>query len=259
MKVIIGDRELIYRIIHATFASIKKKPIVAELGVLNGKNAERLYEILSPAQLFLIDSWSASIVDEYVRNNSHRAWTGGVEKYASYFGGALTEQSTFDNLYKRVFETFEKYDNVEIIRSDTTNAVQILKDKLTGSKGLDLVYVDASHQYEAVFDDLWGYQAILNPDGLLQLNDCCHSVEGMKQNLGVLEAAVKFCKATDFMPVLVTNTDFTDVLLVRQTSSILSVINQVISNNDITFVEIPHQLLGALHVRYGARQNLSFV
>lgn len=259
MKAIIGDRELLYKTIHAEFASVNKKPIVAELWVLDGKNAQRLYEILSPDQLFLIDSCSASIVDKYVRSYSHRSWTESVDKYAYYFCGPLTEQSTFDILYKEVFETFEKYDNVEIIRSDTKNAIQILKNKLTRSKGLDLVYVDASHQYEAVFDDLWSYHALLNPDRLLQLNDSCHSVEGMKQNLGVLEVAVKFCKATEFIPVLLTNTDFTDVLLVRRTSSILNVMNQVILNNDIAYVEMPHQLLGALHVEYGARLNLSSI
>jgi hypothetical protein len=259
VKVLFGNRDLIYKIIHATFASVNKRPFVAELGVLDGKNAKKLYEILSPSQLFLIDSWSAIIIDEYVRNNSHRAWVEGVEKSATYYGGALTEQSTFDNLYKKVFETFGKYENVEIIRADTVSAAPILKDKLTEARGLDLVYVDASHQYEAVFDDLWNYQALLGPDGLLQLNDCCHSVEGMKQNLGVLEAAVKFCKAAEFMPVLVTNTDFTDVLLVRKTSPILNIIEQVVLSNDISYVEIPHQLLGALHVKYGKKQNLSFV
>lgn len=257
MKVLIGTRELIYRVMGASFTSIGVRPRVAEVGVLKGGNAQVMEELLSPSTLHLIDSWSKDPIQEYVNNNSHRAWTENISAFANYYGGPLDEQSTFDNLYQEVTRKFSDKPHVTIIRASSLEAVKILK-KYPTPPLFDLLYLDASHQYETVLDDLLLYQEFVPPDGVIQMNDCCHSKDGLKQNLGVLEATVKFLKMSDFVAVLTTNTDYTDVLLARRDSKLVGVIDAVVNSNDITYVEVPPQLLGALTIRSGRRINPSF-
>jgi hypothetical protein len=257
MKVLIGNRELIYKVMAACFATVGVKPRVAEVGVLKGGNAQVMDTLLQPATLHLIDAWSKEPLQEYVKNNAHRAWTENISAFADYFGGPLDEQATFDSLYHEVVQKFADKPYVEIVRASSLDAAKILRERPQPPR-FDLLYLDASHQYETVLDDLLLYHEFVSEDGVIQMNDCCHSKDGIKQNLGVLEATVKFMKMSDFVSVLTTNTDYTDVLLVRRGSKMLGVIDNVVNANDITYVEVPPQLLGALTIRSGKRVNPSF-
>jgi hypothetical protein len=257
MKVLNSNRVLIYQILDACFKACKVKPTIAEVGVLKGENAEVIDKIFSPESLYLIDAWSPEGFSDYNKNNAHRHWVADINEYAYYFGGSLSDQSTFDNLYQGVIERFETKDHVKIMRCSSFDAHRYLSDNITSA--FHLIYIDASHQYETVLDDLMFYKDFLSHDGVLQLNDCCHSELGIKQNLGVLEAVVKFTKMTDYVPVAITNTDWSDVILVRKDSQLIPLIDQIINQSDISYVEIPPQLLGALKVRNGVKQNLSFI
>jgi len=257
MKAVFGNRSLIYKILSACFASQAKAPEIIEVGVFNGKNAKNLYDELKPSKMVLVDSWSSAVaVDDYRFTNRHRPWVQDPIEFSTYFGGAIDDQSTFDRLYESTRTLFSMNANVEIIRSNSSVAAEILKS--TGSN-FDLIYVDANHQFEQVFDDLVLYSQVLNQDGFLQLNDCCHSGEGIRQNLGVLEATVKFCKMFEFRPILLTNTDWTDVVLARKNSSNIEIVENVVANSAVSYIELPDQLLGALTVKYGKVNNLSFV
>ena len=147
---------------------------------------------------------------------------------------------------------------MKIIRSDTEAAAIYLNE--TEQNNFNLIYVDANHQYEKVFDDLYNYQKFLASDyGCFQLNDCCHSDEGVKHNLSVLEASLRFWKIFDFIPLLITNTDFTDVLFAKRGSPIIGLVDTIVSTSDISYVEIPDQLFGSMKIKYGSGKiNLSF-
>ncbi|WP_286744480.1 hypothetical protein [Aquabacterium sp. UBA2148] len=162
-----------------------------------------------------------------------------------------------DRLHAKAVERFQHKPHASVIKSPTLPAREHL-GALLGDRKLDYIYVDASHQYESVLDDLMFYDSLLGLDGMLQLNDCCHSPAGVRQNLGVLEATLTFMKMADFMPVMITNTDWSDILLVRRKSGIDQVLDKIVEINDVTYVEVPSQLLGALHVKQGKRTNLSF-
>jgi predicted O-methyltransferase YrrM len=257
MKILQGNRVLIYQIADAAFKTSNISPSIIELGVLDGANAEVINQILSPKELVLIDGWSTDSFKDYETNNDHRSWVNDMTEYSGYFQGSPKEQSTFDQLYKKTIDRFEGKQNVRVIKGSSRSAMQALA-KLRPEK-FDLIYVDAGHQYETVLDDLMDYSELLKDDGFFQMNDCCHSPDGLKLNLGVLEATIKFCKIKDFVPVLVCNTDWTDVLLVKKNSRMIDVVDQIVMNNALAFVEIPHQLLGALTVRYGKTRNLSFI
>ena len=257
MKVLFAGREAIYGILRSSFETLGVQPRIAELGVLDGTNAARLRELIAPSAMFLVDAWSKDAFVDYRKANAHRSWVDDLDRYAEYFGGSLDDQATFDRLHDAVVARFSGLGDVKIIRSSTAGARDPLLRSLNGDR-LDLVYVDASHQYETVLDDLLMYGELVSADGALQLNDCCHSAAGVRQNLGVLEAAVKFCKMSDFVPALLTNTDWTDLLLVRRQSNLRRAIDEIVARSDLAFVEIPNQLLGAATVRYGKRANLSF-
>jgi hypothetical protein len=257
MKVIFGDRSLIYQVVSASFKSLGFRPTIAELGVLRGDNAMNLKKILDPSHMFLIDAWSSSAFEHYISTNGSRYWVDNVSAFDQYYHGSVLDPLTFDRIYSLALGKFEADHSVTIYRASTEVAFNEINSTNPNTK-LDFVYVDANHEFEKVLDDLMLYSQLLSHDGLIQLNDCCHSPAGIRQNLGVLEAVVKFCKIKQFSPILMTNSDWTDVLLVPERSRHTDIVDQIINTNDISYVEIPPQLIGASTVRYGKRANLSF-
>jgi hypothetical protein len=260
MKVVIADRQLIFHVLNACFVNLQISPRIAELGVLKGDNAAAMDQILRPSALFLVDAWSAAEMKKYIERSKGKEWVTVSQSplVEGYYGGSVLEDATFDRLFKVASERFGGKPHVKIIRSNTREGFDRLREA-GGGRALDMIYVDANHEYEEVFLELMTYQKLLGPDGVIQLNDCCHSLEGLAQNFGVLEAVVKFCKFTDFYPAVLTNTDWSDVLLLRRGSRLVPVIDQVFATNDITYIGVPEQLLGAVRVNSGARKNLSFV
>ena len=249
MKVLIGGRHLVYQILSLCFAKLQVRPKIAELGVLKGDNAAAIDEALRPSALLLVDAWSAKAAQSFAQRNHDKTW---VEQY---YGGPLLEQETYDKLFQAVSDRFSGKAHVSIIRSNSRDALPALRQH----GKFDMVYVDADHEYEQVFSDLVTYQELVGPHGVIQLNDCCHSALGVSINLGVLEAVVKFCKVSDFCPAILTNTDFSDLLLVRRNSRIASLVHEEVNAHELLYVEIPEQLLGAARVINGKSTNLSFV
>lgn len=259
MKIIEANRPVIYSILARIFGNLSVRPVIAEVGVLSGNNAQVMYEALKPEKMFLVDAWSAEVCfTEYQLINGHRQWVDHPSKYASYFGGPVEEQSTFDAIFEEAKSKFQDKTNVELIKSSSLEGYLELKKK--DEKNFHLVYVDANHHYEKVLDDLMFYSELLHPElGCIQLNDCCHSEAGVKQNLGVLEAANKFCKMAGFVPVLAINRNFTDVLLAPRNSPMVNNINLVVESNDIVFIEVPNELFANMSVKVGKRPNISFM
>lgn len=258
MKVCQLDRNRLYQVLHAVFESVNIKPAIAELGVLRGENAMNMFLALSPAKMVLIDSWNRSVNDAYSPFGTLPPWIDPVEEYSSYVGGPVQDQATWDALYEECMRKFEAFPNVSIIRSETIDAIKKI-GPATGVDQFDLIYIDANHQYEYILRDLLYYQDLVAPDGFIMLNDCCFSHSGIRQNLGVLEALGSFTKRTSFIPVALTNTDWSDVILVRKGNLMERVLDQVITHADIGYVEIPPQLVTAGRIIYGhQRTNISF-
>lgn len=259
MKIIDQDRSAFFEILTKIYQANGIAPKIAEVGVLKGKNAINMYNSLNPKQMFLIDSWSAKKVVESSAAVQHRSWSAKyLSDYEWYYGGPLDEQKTYDDIYKEAQSRFSGKDNVEFVRADSLDGFEFLKRN--HHTDFDFIYIDANHHYEYILDDLMFYKELLKEDvGCFQLNDCCHSKQGVLQNLGVLEAANKFCKINDFIPVIAVNRDFTDVILAPRNSSIASAINQTVEGNDLSYVEVPNELFPNLSVKVGARPSISFI
>jgi len=257
MMVIEANRNDLFSILAPIFSHNKIKPKAAEVGVLRGKNAKDILAKLEPSHLFLIDSWSVESSHKFQNLNSHRDWVSDLDKFEFYYGGALDRQETYDAIYAEALREFDGNANVTIIRKTSLGGFRHLLEQ--GETEFDFIYVDASHDYESALDDLMCYSQLLKKDfGIFQLNDCCHSVAGVQQNLGVLEAANKFCKIKNFVPVVAVNRDFTDVILAPKRSPLVTAIKHLIEQNNIISVEVPDELFANMTVKSGARPSISF-
>ncbi len=187
------------------------------------------------------------------------SWIASPAVLDAFYGGSIAEQDTFDRIYDQCSARFESCDNVEIIRADTIEVLNRFKGE-NGDEKFNIVYVDANHRYEHVLRELLCWHEHVAIDGALVLNDCCHSDGGIKMNFGVLPALTEFIKRTDFIPVMLTNTDWSDVVLVRKDCMLDRLLDEIVRNSDIAFVDIPHQLIGSGRIVQGSQRcNVSFV
>lgn len=228
---------------------------VAELGVHAGGNAAFLNEHFKPKQLELIDAWDAGLMKQsYCPFEKLPEGVGGLENFAHYFDGDPREQSTMDALHEQVVQRFDGMDHVNIVRQDTHSAAERYEDNY-----FDLIYVDASHQYEYVLNDLKIWEKKLSPTGYMILNDCISSPDGRYQNLGVLEAVTAFLKAYDYFPLALTMTGWSDLILTRQSNPDFGdVLYSLVKSKQV--LEVPQSLLYSFQAKKLADgiQYLSF-
>lgn len=259
MFVVNLNRTHLYKIVSMVFRS-RNEPVkmAAEIGVLRGDNATEIYETLLPEQFWLVDAWSTTSAAEYASQNKHRWWVDDPSAHANYYGGKLDDPKTFEDLYSQVKRRFTEVPGVRILRCNSLEGAQKIKLECK-DKQLSYLYIDANHSFEAAFDDLMVYSELLEPEGVIQMNDVAHSQASVKQNCGVLEATVKFIKCGNFVPLILTNQDMADCLLVRKDSNILHQISSIVRSSDIKYVEVPHSMLGGARIyKYGKVENVSF-
>jgi len=247
MKVCMTSREGLYRILGAAFKELGTRPNVAELGVHSGQNARALFDALAPSRLLLVDRWAASDIKDYTPFPTVPTYIRPLESenFTRYFGGDVRDQRTHDALLAKCRSRFSDGESVEILRAATDEAFEVLKGS---GERFDVVYIDANHQYEWVLRDLMLYSELVGPDGVIALNDCCSSIVGMEQNLGVLEAVGQFIKRSDFVPIALTSTHWSDLILVRRHSRLVSDLHDEIVAAGIAFVEVPASMLAGAFV-----------
>lgn len=261
MKICTIDRTALYRFVHEAFTQLDMIPQAAEIGVLRGDNASEIYGSLKPSKIWLIDKWAA--VERFHHPFEERPfYIEPEETHDGYFGGPMQNQETFDRIFEAASARFAGIPEIEILRQDSMGAFHSLQKRLTALPRplLDFIYIDADHEYEYVLRDLMYWCGLLSENGVLQLNDACFSKFGAAQNLGVLPAVTEFLKRMPFTPVLLTNTDWSDLVLARKNSRMLATLDQIVEDSTTRYVEVPPQLLPAMKVVYGKqRVNISFV
>jgi hypothetical protein len=259
MKVCILDRGAFFGILGTIFRSAEIQPEIAELGVLRGENAMKMYQAMAPKHMVLIDSWNAKSLREYSPFPELPPWIWPMNKFDFYFGGPIGEQQTWDKLYEQCKVRFAKTSNVTFINQDTVEAIKNIT-ALSGVEKFDVIYIDSNHQYEYVLRDLMLYNSMVKPDGVFLLKNCCHSVDSLKQNVGTLEAVCNFVKRTDFVPVALTHQDWTEVMLARRGSFMEQAVDRLLSHSNVSYVEVPPQLLPAMKiVDCFEKKNISFI
>jgi len=135
----------------------RRSIIGAEIGVLNGVNAENILKNLSVTKLYLIDPYK--LYQEFSRHNDKDM--NEVE---------VTAHKRLDRFAHRTVW----------IKKTSDEAVEDIKEKL------DFIYIDGNHAYEFVKKDMENYYSLLKEGGILAGHDIAYK--------GVMTAFTEFAK-----------------------------------------------------------------
>ena len=158
----------------------------------SGANAFRLFEILSPQKMYLIDPWRIFSWDWVQKNNDFTDEL--IELYKEVLkswdpdGDSNNPDKTFEYLYQKIIEYFRPHEHVQIIRGFSQDVVDQIPDH-----SIDILYVDGNHTEIEVFKDLATYNIKISSDGIIMGNDFLRSNSPTLQHCGVIEGVLKFC------------------------------------------------------------------
>jgi hypothetical protein len=140
---------------------------------------------------------------------------------------------------------------VKIVRANSIEGIQQLPDA-----HLDVIYIDANHQYEYVLRDLMEARKKLKAGGIMQMNDFYEGPGGAEQNLGVMGAVNTFVKRYDFHYVAMSYGAYCDVVLTENPSS--AYVQEFIANlnnSDLTFIGISNPLVPNIRYKLYRKAN----
>jgi O-methyltransferase len=154
----------IYETRNDLFKIFDKNLIIAELGVFKGEFSKFLYEELNPKELYLVD-----IFEGYV---------GSGDK-----DGNNMEYTNLQDEYASLVTFFNNNKNVKVLKTTTTEFLESIDDNY-----LDIVYIDADHDYEPIKKDLYlSFKKVKN-GGFI----CGHDYTSPRFD-GVVRAVNEFC------------------------------------------------------------------
>lgn len=144
--------------------SLPKDLIIAELGVFKGDFSKILFNVMKPKMLYLVDTFQGYI--------------GSGDKDGTNMVYAHLEEE-----YIKIKTFFENDKNVIIKKSTTFNFLNNLEEEY-----LDLVYIDAGHDYQDVYNDLNTSYSKVKRGGFI----CGHDYVAPRFE-GVIRAVNQFC------------------------------------------------------------------
>ena len=131
------------------YERIPKDVTMAELGVWKGESSALFAKKTS--FLYLVDSWS---IEPYTNSNEHGNYQDYLNRYSELVGSTNPDdfQKYYDDVYRSVVDKFKDRNDVEIYRASTLEFFDWFAR--TEQERLDVVYLDASHDYVTVLVDL---------------------------------------------------------------------------------------------------------
>jgi len=117
------------------------------LGVFEGDHSDEMLRVLEPEHLYLVDMWMDTKI------------FGEEQDYREY------DQENWDRRYLGVVDKFAEYGCVRILRMSGDSASVVLPNDL------DLVYIDANHEYEPVLNDMGKWLPKVRDGGILSGDD----------------------------------------------------------------------------------------
>lgn len=147
---------------------------VCEIGVQDGYNAERLWNAVFPAQLYLVDIWEAH---DQVRRDGTVMTAAQNPRLSTEYGNAA-----YDRTCQR-FASPLAQGQVTMLRMPSTEGAAHVPDL-----SLDFVYIDALHTFEHCYADLIHWHGKVKQDGFILGHDLFH--------VGVNDAILRFLRET---------------------------------------------------------------
>jgi len=169
---------------------------LVEVGVLEGAFAELLLNTAPNLRNYIgVDTWAPAPPEEYV----DVANTESIESHESNLEVAIKRLSQFHKRNGRV---------VTLLRLDSLSAASLFSDE-----SLDVVYLDAAHDYESVYADMEAWYPKVKRGGLLAGHDYLNGVQGTTM-FAVRAAADKFAREKNIL-LLSTRDSFPTFLLIK--------------------------------------------
>ena len=185
---------------------------VAEIGVASGEYSKCILDVTMPKVLHLIDPWKFQDREDYKVDDNN------VDDDE--------QEGRFNNVKSKfVMEVLKG--QVVIHRKYSVEAADAFE-----AKGLDWVYVDGMHTYDAVLADLNAFNSILVKSGFFLCDDFTNHSVARDMNFGVVEAIHEFTKSNDWHLIAMTNDMFPNCLLSRdpKNESTLTLLGKVLLN-----------------------------
>jgi hypothetical protein len=155
---------------------IPKRAVGAEIGVFTGVFAEFLMAKTKPSKLTLVDPW------EKAHGKFFPKW------------GDYTAQGTLETEAARKAAELRAEKMPGKVSVVTEFSVNWLAEQAAGS--LDWVYLDATHKFESVLEDLRAIEPVLADGGLILGDDCW--TDPKAAHFGVFRAIREFCSERPF-------------------------------------------------------------
>jgi len=144
---------------------------IAEVGVWRGDNAALLRQFFPKAHLYLVDSWNPIWYDFY---------KGQPISTDIDLKQARIIRDDFTQAFIETMRKFKRDPQVTILQKTSKEAASLIPNHL------DLVFIDGSHDYESVKDDILNWKKKIRPGGILSGHDFHPNFPGVMQ-------AVKDC------------------------------------------------------------------
>ena len=212
-----------------TLDFLPKSLKMVEIGVFEGDYSAHLLKRADPSSLTLIDPWLQHDDAAYARDTAN------------------SKTSVQNARYEKVKNRFKaecKSGQVKIVRDLSVPALA----NLTGEM-FDFAYVDAMHYEDAVLDDLNAISRCMHPDGLISGHDFAAHPLARRKNFGVIQAVRRFCEATAYVPIVITNERWASYYLAREGSPVASAFLTGLLASDIPLSSFPARLIGTVRQR----------
>lgn len=163
---------------------------MAEIGVWRGYFSIEMLNAANLKKLYLVDSWEP--IDE---EHNETALVECLQNLQGHKAGGR-----YEIIKKRSVNGAREFDN----------------------KSLDAVYIDASHDYQDVLDDLRAWSRVVKDGGYIFGHDyVSDNPQAKKLNFGVIEAVKAFCDEMDWYLWAVTDEEFPSFALRKSIPKII--------------------------------------
>lgn len=156
---------------------LPKGGVCGEIGVFEGDFSSRLYEIIEPTELHLIDPWDYLDDEERKETDSNPAESHSKVKARFVASPEVSVHKGFSN---DVMATFD-------------------------DGYFDFIYIDGDHAYNFVYDDLLMAERKLRKGGIIAGHDFFETTMGRERDVGVIDAVNRFCQRSPFNLIMLNN------------------------------------------------------
>jgi hypothetical protein len=229
---------------------VPKNAVWAEVGVYKGDFSQFVLDTCSPALYYLIDHWQHN-------PDEHNPFQETTENFSSRIGRIHWEHYGDDpnehqeQNYHLVLHRFSHVPCVSVIRARSVEGIDRLPDS-----HLDVIYIDANHQYEYVLRDMMHACKKLKPGGIMIMDDFYEGPGGYEQNEGVMGAVNTFVKRHNYVYLAMSHGPFGNVALTDDpTSAFARQYLENLKDSNLHFIGISDVLVPNLRYKLYRKNN----